>query len=225
MPFSYSCFISYRHTENESNRKRTKQIAEALKGELEYVVPLNVYLDVERLKGAPFYNESLASALCQSVCMVMLYWPTYFSMQHTFCSREYKLMEKLETQRLQILAQTNSLEAQNGLIIVLAVRGFHSIPEEIRSRRKCYDLESWASSPSMTKTLAFRQTVIEIADYIANRSRILGQLPTPPDPCEQCPNCRLPSIEDVLPWLQQVDPNQVGLTFRSALPTRQIGYI
>jgi hypothetical protein len=202
MPFEYSCFISYRHPKYKQARSYTEQIVEVLKGELEMRVTQEVFQDTERLRGGAFYNEGLASALCRSVCMITLYWPTYFSRDHTFCSREYKAMERLEQHRLQLLQDVT--ERLKGLIIVIALLDFNSIPSEIRDRRQCYDFEPYTLRGDMRQNPEFRAKIREIGNYIAERCQVLESLAREHDVCSSCDSFMLPNDAEILPWLIQV---------------------
>jgi hypothetical protein len=214
MPFTNSCFISYRHTDMPRNRAIIQQTVDALKTELEGRVPLPVFLDVERLKGGTFYNEALATSLCSSVCMVMLYWPTYFSTDHTFCSREYKAMVRLEAQRLNLL--TDPLEKLKGLIIPVAFRDFDQIPGEVRLNRFVSNFEAYSLRRNMSQNREFINDIYKIGTYITERCRAFRSIP-PPDPCTDCPQCRLPGEQEIMPWLQQVLQPSVPY------PTREAG--
>lgn len=46
-----------------------------------------VLVDWERLQGGDFYNEALTLALCESVCMVVVFTPTYFDKEHIVTSK------------------------------------------------------------------------------------------------------------------------------------------
>lgn len=209
MPLKYSCFVSYRHTETRLNRSMIRRMVDALKAELELWVPKPVFLDEDRLKGGEFYKETLASELCQSACMVILYWPTYFSMEHTFCSREYQSMVQLETERLARLP--DPLERQKGLIITLAIRDFKQVPAELRSRRNIHNFEAHSMRPSTTP---FRNDVKNIGSYIAERCHILDATL---DPCRKCDEWRLPEESAILPWIHQ------ALHPAIPYPTREAG--
>ena len=74
-----------------------------LSAELEFLVDKPPYLDRDRLKGGEFYNEALASNLCKSACLVVLYTPVYFSLDHMYCAREYRAMEQIELARQRLL--------------------------------------------------------------------------------------------------------------------------
>jgi hypothetical protein len=200
MPFQYSCFISYRHTAEYKGKAYTRKIVEDLKAELELRVTHEVYRDAERMKGAEFYQETLASALCKSICMVVLYWPTYFSQEHTFCSREFRAMEELEKKRLQLL--DDEAERQNGLIVIIALRDFGLIPGDIRERRLCKDFEGYTLKPNMRRDPGFQQDVMQISKYIADRVRVFQGLET--DAFTECDQFRLPPEADILPWVARL---------------------
>lgn len=204
MPFNHSCFISYRHALYSQGRAYTEQIVEALAGELEMMVSQRVFRDTDRLRGAEFYNETLATALCESVCMILLYWPTYFSRDHTFCTREYKAMERLEQSRLQLLP--DPLERSHGLIIPIALRDFQSLPAEIRTKRFCYDFEPYTLRGDMRRNPEFRSKIREIGQYISRRCRAFENLGAIEDICNQCREFALPHESEVLQWLNQLIP-------------------
>ena len=83
MPLKYSCFISYRHTQEDI----VQDLVSSLKRELGRWSDLDVYVDTSRLEGGDFFNRELAKALCESVCLIVVYTPTYFSKQHSYCAR------------------------------------------------------------------------------------------------------------------------------------------
>jgi hypothetical protein len=196
MAFKHSCFISYRHTKEYKGRRFTERIVEDLKAELDFRVAQGVFRDIERLKGAEFYNEALATALCQSVCMVVLYWPTYFDHEHLFCAREFKAMEELEEKRLGLLPPE---ERANSLIIIVALRGFDQIPAEIRAKRLCKDFERFTLKPNMRQDPSFQLTMLEIGSYIADRCRaVLGAAGIS---FATCDSFRLPTEDQVRPWV------------------------
>ncbi|HXO41652.1 MAG TPA: hypothetical protein VN999_09400 [Thermoanaerobaculia bacterium] len=196
MAFKHSCFISYRHTKEYKGRRFTERIVEDLKAELDFRVAQGVFRDIERLKGAEFYNEALATALCQSVCMVVLYWPTYFDGEHLFCAREFKAMEELEEKRLGLLPPG---ERANSLIIIVALRGFDQIPAEIRAKRLCKDFERYTLKPNMRQDPSFQLTMLEIGSYIADRCRAV--LSASGISFTSCDSFRLPTEDQVRPWV------------------------
>ena len=226
MPFDYSCFISYRHTKYKQNSAYLEKIVESLAGELERRVEAEVCRDKERLKGASFYNEALAGALCRSVCMIALYCPTYFSVDHPFCSREFRAMEELERKRLDALhsAQAalqarkgglsrgqlkllNDMDVTNGLIIVVALCDFESIPEHIQQRRNCYNFEPYTLRGNLERNQEFRKEINEISQYVARQYRVFNALDRGDaldregDVCGGCDGFKLPAEETIKPWI------------------------
>jgi hypothetical protein len=101
MPFKHACFISYRrHEQSELSERFIADLCSAVRNELAVLLDEDLYIDRERLRGGAFFNPALADALCKSVCMIVVYTPTYFSREHLYCAREYLAMEKLEKTRL-----------------------------------------------------------------------------------------------------------------------------
>src|SRR5690349_8199636 len=99
MPFKYSCFVSYCHGKEDLVKTFIRELKTALKQYLDAYLDEEVYIDEDRLQGGDFYNEKLAEAICQSVCMIVVYTPKYE--RHPYCLREYAAMEELELKRLQ----------------------------------------------------------------------------------------------------------------------------
>ena len=70
--------------------------------------------------------------------MVMIYTPTYFDKDRTYCAREYKAMENLETQRLEMLGYQRNF--QHGLIIPVVYRGVDIFPAYVSGIRHTINL-------------------------------------------------------------------------------------
>jgi hypothetical protein len=172
MPFKYSCFISYRHGQRKLAERIINDLSEALSNELELLLDKEVYLDRERLKGGEFYNEALATALCESACMIVVFTPTYFDKEHTFCAREYKAMEKLEEVRFKTLGvRTNRTP---GLIIPIIFRGEDCLPREIKESRQYYNFGDFLlSDVKIGKHPKYARKIQEIARYIYDHYKTL----------------------------------------------------
>jgi hypothetical protein len=145
MPPKHACFISYRHVgQNELLNSFLEQLSRSLSFELQLWLKEcpegGVYLDRERLQGGDFYNEALATALCESACMIMVFIPLYFDKDRPYCTREYKAMELLEKERL---ARLDSEQRTHGLIIPIILRGGNDLPDEIKEGRQYYDFQSF----------------------------------------------------------------------------------
>lgn len=211
MPFTYSCFISYRHGQRKLAERIVNDLYEALSNELELFLDEKVYLDRERLKGGDFYNEALATALCQSVCMIVIFTPTYFHQSHLFCLREYKAMEKLEEARLKLLGLP--ADQQHGLIIPIIFRGEDFLPAEIKAKRHYYNFEEFLlSDVAMSHHPNYAIKIREIAEYIAARAKAFSAVSD--DVCSTCTNFALPSEDEVKPWLQNATVAKVQFVLR-----------
>jgi hypothetical protein len=177
MPLINASFISYRHGQYDLMRDFTTDFCAALRCELEPMLDGGgIYLDNDRLRGGDFYNEALARNLYESATMVMVYTPTYFNYEHTYCAREYKAMEALERHRLSTLGV--SLDRSHGLIIPVVLRGARYLPDEIKRSRQYYDFESFQlGGRRLNRHPRFAPAIREIANYICDRYNELRALP------------------------------------------------
>jgi hypothetical protein len=101
----HSCFISYRHPASIGGReeKIIKHVYTALKDHVEmYTHEYSVYFDEPRLVPGYQYDERLAKAICQSACMVVVYWPSY--LESEYCIKELRTMLSIEEERRSLLA-------------------------------------------------------------------------------------------------------------------------
>src|SRR5688500_15915285 len=105
MRFQNSCFISYRHLDSELQVRVVQDLHKGLKDELAFHTPCPVYLDDKRLQAGYRFNEALADALCRSVCMIVVFSPTYFSEENTYCAREWLGMLRLQQRRTRLLSE------------------------------------------------------------------------------------------------------------------------
>jgi hypothetical protein len=180
-----------------------KKIIGQLKAELEAVTTLPVCEDHATLQPGDDYNLELARSLCQSVVMVMLYWPTYFSLDHSYCAREFKAMEKLEEERLKLLPEH---QRSKKFIIILAIRGGKDIPSEIRHNRHVVDLLQDTLDPNMLRRRSFISAMVKVAEAIQERQQLLSEYAK--DTRNDCSDCRLPEVHEVEPWLRQIRQNE-----------------
>src|SRR5688572_10566725 len=131
--FKHSCILSYRHGQHAIKERCIRELHDGLAAELELLREEDIYVDYERLKGGQFIDANLGRAIYESACMVMVYHPTYFDLDHTYCAREYRAMVALEQQRLPLLA--DSRDRGQGLIIPVILRGKDTLPDEIANHR------------------------------------------------------------------------------------------
>lgn len=212
MDFEHACFVSYRHhDQNELAERFIGDLVKALRNELSLLVEEGIFVDHERMKGGTFFNPALASALCKSVCMLMIYTPMYFSRRHLYCAREYVAMETLERQRLASLPAGPNREC--GLIIPVVLRGAGSLPVDIRGSRHLYDFEGFTlSSSALPENREYAKTVGEIAGVIAHRRQLFATLGDSLT-CG-CETFDFPSEDDVRPWVDSIAASGSGFPAR-----------
>ena len=201
MPFGYSCFISYRTGKYKHIQNIVADLFDKLSSELELFLEEEVYRDTNRLKGGDFFNEQLAAALCQSVCMIALYTPRYFSKTNPYCAQEYHAMEMIEEKRLNSLPVA---QRKQGLIIPIVISGFDSLPEEIKKKRKVYDFSGFRQTDEgITKPRTYYEDISAIAEYIAKRHAALSALAD--DPCAGCDTASFPEVETTKEWMKKFE--------------------
>jgi TIR domain len=202
MRFQYSCFISYRHLESELQVRVVNDLYKALCNELNVQLSCKVYLDEQRLRPGYRFNEALADALCRSVCLIVVFSPTYFDEENTYCTREWLGMLRLQQLRMNLL----SAEAQRamGFIIPIVIRGTKRLPRFIRDQIQYYNFEDFLlCQPEMSKHEGYAKEIKKIADYVAD---LYDEFQSgPEDPCKECANFRLPSEQEALQWLRNTN--------------------
>lgn len=191
MPLRYSCFISYCHGEGELMRRFIEDLTVALKSYLEPFFDEEIYIDEERLEPGYHYNEALATALCQSVCMIVVYVPKYE--RHSYCLREFEAMERIEIRRKKVA----KLGRDKGMIIPIILRG--TPPEKLRSRRQTLDFSKYTTvSPRISRNRKYVEKIDEVAQSIYALFQELkngGQAVW-----SNCDEFALPPEQDIQPW-------------------------
>jgi hypothetical protein len=182
MPFNYACFISYCHGQYELAHTFVDQLVKALNNEVDVYLDEKVYIDRERLKPGYMFNEKLAEAICESVCMIVIYTPRY--KEHTYCLREYTAMEILEHQRLQALGD-NAANGE-GLIIPIIFRGDQDEPPARISQHRHYcDFSSYTrASEEIARNEIYATKIKEIVKYIKKWRDRLKDVHGPDANCE-----------------------------------------
>jgi len=200
MPFQYSCFISYRRAQYELMRTFIEELRDALRSYMEVYLPQPVYID-ENLHAADFIDPALAEALCRSICMILVYTPTYFDNEHIYCTREYLAMISLEQQRLRYINSPNIRQA--GLIVPIVFRGAPYVPKEIKRLRLYRDFSDFSlANPTIIRNNQFAAYLDEIAERTYEIYQELNNLPD--DLCEGCSDFCLPSDDEARALLPEL---------------------
>ncbi len=201
MAFKYSCFISYPGGKYREMRDFVFGLKRELENKIDPWLDEDVFIDAERLKGGDLYNERLGRALCESICMILVFTPKYFSKRHIFCSREYKAMEELEKERMERLGLKR--DNRYGFIIPIVYRGKKYLPAEIMGKRHVYDF----SAPDLDISRMDRDkrcytAIQEIAERIYDLSLLVDQSNI--DLCDNCDQFKLPTERDIEEWMKNL---------------------
>jgi hypothetical protein len=193
----WSCFLSFRRGKGELASGILELFAKTLENELDLQVDLGVYRYPAEMVAGDFVDPTIASELVASTCMVMLFTGNYFSRKHTYCAREYLLMNRLEAVRLgPMLPDTRR---KKGLIVPVIVRNPERVPAELKGRY-WFDFTGFAEDASgITKPERFFGDIRKIADYIAARYYELDGVIDDDGPLD------LPGDDDVQAFLGTVE--------------------
>lgn len=206
----YACYISYCHGQHELTNNFIEQLKKALKSYIEAYIDEEVYIDDERLKPGYRFNEELAQAICQSICMIVVYSPRYE--RHKYCLREYAGMKLIEDKRKALLEQYN-LHGR-GMIIPIIFRGdAEDLPKEIAGVSHYADFSKFTTAmPDITQNPEFVAEIEKIAQVIYECFQTFEKAPA--DVCAKCNEFRLPRENEVKPW------RGVATRIRSPFPGR-----
>jgi len=99
MAIRYGCFFSYAHGKHDLMNRFKSTLADALRCYLEpyFDDEDELFIDSEQLGGGDDLDSKIARALCESVCMVLIYTPKYEA--HGYTRREYAAMRLIEEER------------------------------------------------------------------------------------------------------------------------------
>lgn len=198
MAFKYACFVSYCHGQYDLVKGFIDQLNAALKAELEPLLDEGVYIDQERLQPGYRYNEALATAICQSVCMIVVYSPKYE--RHEYCVREFEGMELIERERRRLLGLPDS--DARGFIIPVVLRGFEQLPERISKRVHCVDFSRFTlADADLLHNREYIPKIKAIAETVYAYFVAFNNLPQ--DVCAACPTFQLPAGREIVAWRPQ----------------------
>ena len=99
MAIRYGCFFSYAHGRHALMQHFKTTLADALRCYLEpyFDNEDELFVDVEQLGGGDDLDRKIARAMCESVCMILIYTPKYEA--HAYTRREYAAMRRIEAER------------------------------------------------------------------------------------------------------------------------------
>jgi hypothetical protein len=126
MSIRYGCFFSYAHGRHELMQRFKATLADALRCYLEpyFDNEDELFVDTEQLGGGDDLDAKIARAMCESVCMILIYTPKYEA--HAYTRREYAAMRALEAERSKWYALPSHL-----IIPVIMTQHPDQLPHQI----------------------------------------------------------------------------------------------
>jgi hypothetical protein len=143
----YGCFFSYAHGRHPHMIKFKNDLAEALKCYLEphFDNESELFIDTEQLGGGDDLDRRIATALCESVCMIVIYTPKYEA--HGYTRREFAAMQQIENERRLWYPLPSHL-----IIPVIMTRHPFSLPPQITDPGMYVDFSRYTLASGDLKT-------------------------------------------------------------------------
>ena len=192
--FKHACFVSYVHGQHDLVNGFITQLTRALSNELDAWLDETVYIDHERLQPGDRHEVELARAICESICLLVVYSPKYE--RHAYCMREFEAMRRVEARRLELLGPA---AGGRGFIIPILLRGGDSVPDEIRNHLHFRDFSRFTlATPDMSRNPEYIEPVAKIAKVIFEHAEAFRRRAI--DPCQVCTEFRLGADAEVAAW-------------------------
>lgn len=151
-----------------------------------------VYIDKERLAAGDLFNQELARATCKSFCMVVVYMPKYE--KHPFCLQEFRAMEMLEENRMELAGK--AFTPHRGMSIPIVYRMADELSDEIKKSVHYLDFSKYTTaSPRIRKNPVYVEELKKLAEKIHQLYRLFENI----DPCRSCHEFTLPDPSQVQP--------------------------
>lgn len=187
MAIRYGCFFSYAHGQHAYMSKFRDDLIDALKCYLEphFDNERELFVDSEQLGGGDDLDRRIALALCQSVCMIVIYTPKYEA--HAYTRREFAAMQLIEAERSRWYALPSHL-----IIPVVMTRHPLSLPPQICEPGFYVDFSRYTLATGDLKTNPdFLPDIRKIVDRITTHYHCL-RYNMPPD--HDCSRFVLPPV-------------------------------
>jgi hypothetical protein len=143
--YKYAYYISYQSGGGLAEENLIYQVAQKLKSDLEKELSLyfevnerGVYLDRIKLNGENIFDIQV---LRQSMRMICILTPNYFSENYSICAKEYRAMEIRETALAKLFPELLSQELK--LIVPMILRTKAAIPKAFQ-QRECIDITGFS---------------------------------------------------------------------------------
>lgn len=197
MTIRYGCFFSYAHGRHDLMKRFKTALADALRCYLEpyFDNEDELFVDTEQLGGGDDLDLKIARAMCESVCMIMIYTPKYEA--HAYTRREHAAMRLLEAERSKWYPLPSHL-----IIPVIMTRHPESLPRQISESTFYVDFSHYTMATGDLKSNPeFLPDIDKMVKRIALHHAYQKKF-TPRD--HDCNQFVLPAVPP--PWRDMPDP-------------------
>lgn len=179
MTIRHGCFFSYAHGKHAHMKKFKDDLVEAMKCYLEphFDSEDELFVDSEQLGGGDDLDGKIARALCESVCMIVIYTPKYEA--HPYTRREFAAMQLIEAERRQWYDLPSHL-----IIPVIMTRHPLNLPPQISGPGMYVDFSSYTlASGDLKNNPDYLPEIARIVDRIAAHYHHLKRCTPPGHDC------------------------------------------
>lgn len=195
MVFKHACFVSYCHDDDMGMTGFMKQLKEALNSSLGvHIKNKKAYID-DKLQPGDVFDKKLAKAICQSICLIVIYTPPYEESE--YCLKEFAAMEYIEDKRMELIGE--KITRDERLIIPIIFRGEDDLPAKISANIHYCDCSKMALSSflgDLPSNPDFLDKIeVEVAKVIHSRYKKFEGV----DACSICESFDF-TDEKIVPW-------------------------
>jgi len=198
MTIRYGCFFSYAHGRHELMQRFKATLADALRCYLEpyFDNEDELFVDTEQLGGGDDLDRKIARAMCESVCMILIYTPKYEA--HAYTRREYAAMRLLEAERATWYPLPSRL-----IIPVIMTQHPDRLPSQVSESSFYVDFSRFTMATADLKSNPdFLPDIDKMVRRIVTHYQYLKKC-TPPG--HDCNHFILPDVPP--PWRELPDPD------------------
>ncbi|MBY0556742.1 MAG: toll/interleukin-1 receptor domain-containing protein [Burkholderiaceae bacterium] len=195
MAIRHGCFFSYAHGHHAYMSRFKNDLIEALACYLEphFDNEEELFVDSAQLGGGDDLDQKIARALCESVCMIVIYTPKYEA--HGYTRREYAAMQLIEAERSSWYRLPSHL-----IIPVIMTRHPVGLPPQIAGPGMYVDFSRYTLASSAFKSNPeFLPDIEKIVLRIAEHYHCLKRYMPPEHDCSQFVLPEIPPEWRVIP--------------------------
>ena len=197
MAIKYGCFFSYAHGKHALMQRFKSALVEALHCYLEpyFDTEDELFVDTEQLGGGDDLDRRIARAMCESVCMVLIYTPKYEA--HAYTRREYEAMRLIEAERAKWYTLPSHL-----IIPVIMTQHPDGLPPQIANASFSVDFSHFTMATADLKSNPdFLPDIVRMVKRIVTHYHYQKKFMPPGYDCNQF---ALPDVPP--PWRESPDP-------------------